>query len=80
MLRFIWDHESGQNVEHIADNFLTVGDVEYVVENFYDEDVSQSTGRPIRFDFLSDGTHVAVVFTWIDEVTIEPITAFRLPR
>lgn len=34
MLRVIWDDGSGQNVEHVQDNHLTVDEVEFVLENF----------------------------------------------
>jgi hypothetical protein len=75
---FLWlDGEEG-NLEHIAEHGLTPDDVEHVVKNFIAESVSHSSGRPIRFGFTPDGKYIAVVFEWIDDVTVYPITAYEL--
>ena len=49
----IWNEEPGGNVEHIADHNLTPEDVEEVVFNPIDRDVSRSTGLPIVFAYWS---------------------------
>jgi len=63
---------------HIAEHGLTLEDVRHVLWNFDDEDVSRSSGRPIRFGMTPGGLYIAVVFEWIDDVTIEPVTAYEV--
>lgn len=45
----IWNDEEDGNVDHIAENGLSVGDVEYVVMNAERYGKSRSSGRPILF-------------------------------
>lgn len=68
----------GGNVEHIAEHGLTPEDIEQVMENFMAEGTSQSSGRPVRFGFTPDGRYVAVVFEWLDDVTVYPVTAYEV--
>jgi len=42
----------------------------HVLENFDSEDVSRSSGCQIRFGDIPDGREIAVVFEWIDDVTL----------
>ena len=71
---FQWTDDT---IEHIGEHGLTIEDAEWVIENFEDEDVSRSSGRPMRFAFLPDGRYVAVVFEWIDNVTVYVVTAYE---
>lgn len=64
--------------EHIAQHDLNLDDVRYVLENFESETVSRSSGRPIRFAMIPDGRQVAVVFEYVDDITLEPVTAYPL--
>ena len=73
---FIWNEEPSGNVEHIAEHGLPPEDVEEVVFNPVDRDVSQSSGLPIVFGFTPDGRYVMVVYEQIDDVTIYPVTAY----
>lgn len=73
---FIWNEEPGGNVEHIADHGLTPEDVEEVVFNPVDRDVSQTSGLPIVFGFTPDGRYILVVYEQVDDVTIYPVTAY----
>ncbi len=73
---FIWNEEPGGNVEHIAEHGLSREDVEEVVFNPVDRDVSQSSGLPIIFGFTPDGRYIMVVYEQIDDVTIYPVTAY----
>ena len=75
---YLWLEGDDGNIEHIAEHHLTMDDVEQVIENFEEEGVSSSTGRPIRFGYTSDGRYIAVVFEWIDEVTVYPVTAYEV--
>jgi uncharacterized DUF497 family protein len=73
---FIWNEEPNGNVEHIAEHGLTPEDVEEVVFNPVDRDVSQSSGLPIVFGVTPDGRYIMVVYEQIDDVTIYPVTAY----
>lgn len=73
---FIWNEEPGGNIEHIAEHNLTPEDVEQVLFNPVDRDVSRSSGLPIVFGFISDGRYILVVYEQIDDVTIYPVTAY----
>jgi uncharacterized DUF497 family protein len=64
--------------EYIGQHGLELDDVRHVLENFDSEDVSRSSGRPIRFGDIPDGREIAVVFEWIDDVTLCPITAYEV--
>jgi hypothetical protein len=75
---YLWLEGDEGNIVHIAEHDLTPQDVEFVLENFVEERASRSSGRPIRFGFTSDGRYIAVVFEWVDEVTIYPVTAFEV--
>jgi len=57
----IWNEESGGNLEHIAEHGLTPEDVEEVIFNPVDRDVSRSSGLPIVFGFTPDGRFIMVV-------------------
>lgn len=51
-------------------------EIEQVLRNPVDMDVSESSGRPIAFGRTSKGRFLAVVYEQVDEVTVYPITAF----
>ena len=74
----IWNEERDGNVEHIAEHNLTPEDVEEVLFNPVDRDVSRSSGLPIVFGFTPDGRYILVVYEQIDDVTIYPVTAYDL--
>lgn len=72
----IWNEEPEGNVEHIAQHGLTTDDVEEVLFNPVDRDVSRSSGLPIVFGFTPDGRYIMVVYEQLDEITIYPVTAY----
>ena len=74
----IWNEEPGGNLEHIAGHGLTQEDVEEVLFNPVDRDVSRSSGLPIVFGFTTDGRYIMVVYEQIDDVTIYPVTAYDI--
>jgi len=45
-----------------------------------DEDLSRSSGLPVAFGHLMDGRLVIVVCRWVDQVTVQPITASEVPE
>jgi hypothetical protein len=75
---YLWLEGEDGNIEHIAEHNLTPDDIEYVMENFIAERTSRSSGRPMRFGFAPDGRYVAVVFEWMDDVTVYPVTAYEV--
>jgi uncharacterized DUF497 family protein len=79
-LHVIWDYEAGGNVEHIDEHDLTPADVEYVLQQAAAETTSHSTGRPCVFGYTPDGEYIIVVFEWIDDDTILPVTAYQTPE
>jgi uncharacterized DUF497 family protein len=76
----VWDTDEDPhgNVQHIAEHGLTREDVEDVLFGFHELHTSRSTGRPIAFGFASGGEYLAVVFEWVDDETVYPVTAYML--
>ena len=74
----VWNHEVGGNVDHITDNGLSIGDVEYVVITTERYGKSRSSERPILFGFTEVGDYVCVVYEELDDITIYPVTAYIL--
>jgi uncharacterized DUF497 family protein len=77
-IEFIWNDELGGNVEHIAEHGISMENVEDVLFNPVDRDVSRSSGYPMVFGYTSDGRYIAVVYERVDETTVYPITAFEV--
>lgn len=75
---YLWLEGIEGNIGHIAEHGIAPEDVEYAIENFEVERSSQSSGRPMRFGYTPDGRYIAVVFEWIDDVTVYPITAYEV--
>ena len=76
--RVFWDDEPDGNVEHIAEHGLTVEDVEHILSVFHVETTSEESGLPLVLGYLEDGRLVAVVFEWVDEESVLPITAYEV--
>lgn len=74
----IWDTDDDPrgNVRHIAEHGLTPEDVEDVLFGVHELETSRSSGSPIAFGFTSNGQYVCVVFEWVDEDTVYPVTAY----
>ena len=75
-IEIIWTEGPDGNTGHIAANGVTADEVEHVLANPIDSDVSESSGRPIVFGYTAVGRFLAVVYEQIDDVTVYPITAF----
>lgn len=75
---FLWLEGENENIEHIAEHGLTPEEVEFVFEHYTNVDESDSSGRPMRYGFTPDGRYVAVVFEWLDFMTVYPVTAFEV--
>lgn len=74
----VWNYEDDGNVAHIAENGLSVGEVEHVVTNAEEYGRSRSSERPILFGYTAGDQYVCVVYEEIDDITIYPVTAYIL--
>lgn len=79
-LRIIWDYQPDGNVEHVDEHDLTPADVEFVLQHAREQQTSESSGRPCVFGYTPDDEYILVVFEWIDEDTILPVTAYEVPE
>lgn len=77
-VEFIWNEEPDGNVDHIAEHGISIEDVEEVLFNPVDRDVSRTSGYPMVFGYALDGRYIAVVYEQVDHTTIYPITAFEV--
>jgi uncharacterized DUF497 family protein len=77
-----WDQDDDPdgNVRHCADHGVTKEEVEEVLENAMDADISRSSGRPVMFGETRTGRHLMVVYEGVDAVTVYPVTAYEAPR
>jgi uncharacterized DUF497 family protein len=78
----LWDldNDPDGNVQHCADHGVTKEEVQEVLENATDFDISRSSGRPVLFGDTSTGRHLMVVYESVDARTVYPVTAFEAPR
>jgi len=78
----MWDLDDDPegNVAHCAEHGVTKEEVEDVINNATDADVSRSSGRPVIFGDTRAGRHLMVVYEEIDAETIYPVTAYDIPR
>ena len=78
----LWDLDDDPdgNVWHCAAHGVTKEEVEQVVQNPMDADISRSSGRPVVFGDTSTGRHLMVVYEEIDGDTVYPVTAYDVPR
>ena len=78
----IWDLDDDPdgNVQHCEEHGVSKDEVEEVLENISDADISNSSDRPVVFGDTTAGRHLMVVFEEIDSDTIYPVTAYEVPR
>ncbi len=77
MLTIIWEDIEGGNAEHIGEHFLSFEDVESVLTAPIAKLFSRSSHRPMWLGYNVAGEETYVVFEWIDDDTVYPVTAFR---
>ena len=78
------DDEDG-NVRHIAENGVTVEEFEELLDSpTASDDISRSSGRPVRFGWTSTGKHLLIAYEIEDDgefVIVRPVTAYEVdPR
>jgi uncharacterized DUF497 family protein len=64
----------------LAEHGLTPEDFEEVVCHPEDRDRSWTTNRLAAFGHTLDGHHIIAIYEMIDEMTIEPVTAYEVPE
>jgi hypothetical protein len=74
---YVWTHEI---IEHLAEHDLTPEDFEYVLANPTDKGTSDSSGRPAAWGYTEDGRFIIAVYRELDDVTIQPVTAYEVPE
>jgi hypothetical protein len=55
-------------------------EIEAIISHPEFADVSRSSGLPVAFGHLMDGRFVIVVYSWVDQATVQPITAYEVPE
>ena len=78
----VWDldNDPDGNAQHCAEHGVTKEEVEEILQNATDADISRSSERPVLFGATSTDKHLIVVYEQIDPVTVYPITAYEVPR
>ena len=78
----LWDldNDLDGNVQHCAEHGITKEEIEEVIENATDADISRVSGRPVVFGDTSTGRHLIVVYEEIDADTVYPVTAYDVPK
>ncbi|MCG3132199.1 MAG: hypothetical protein FLDDKLPJ_03032 [Phycisphaerae bacterium] len=67
-------------MQHCEDHGISKNEVEEVLDNLDDLDISRSSGHPIVFGETNSGRYLMVVFEVVDEDTIYPITAYEVDK
>lgn len=67
-------------LDKLAERGIPPEDVEDVIKFPETSGVSRSSGRPIAWGHTSDGRCILAVFDKLDEITVQPITAFEVPE
>ena len=80
--QIVWDldDDPSDNVQHCAEHDVTKEEVEQALDNATDVDLSRSSGMPVAFGDSDGGRHLMVVFEFVDDETVYPITAYEVPR
>ena len=78
----IWDLDDDPdgNVQHCAAHGITKEEVEDVLQNPWDADLSRSSGLPVVFGDTSTGRHLIVAYEQIDDDSVYPVTPYDVPR
>jgi uncharacterized DUF497 family protein len=76
-LRFFWDDDT---LRKLADRGLTQDEVEAVVCDPYDDDVSRATGRPCVFGWTVTGRFIIVIYEEVGPDEVQVMTAYDVPE
>ena len=67
-------------LDKLAEREISADEIEAIISHPEFEDLSRSSGLPVAFGHLMDGRLVIVVYRWVDQVTVQPITASEVPE
>jgi hypothetical protein len=67
-------------LDKLAEREISADEIEAIISHPEFEDLSRSSGLPVAFGHLMDGRLVIVVYRWVDQVTVQPITAYEVPE
>jgi hypothetical protein len=80
----IWDLEDDPdgNIQHIAEHGVAPPEVEEILRRPVREEISRSSGRPLRVGWTSTGRLLAVIYEVIedDPFVVYPVTAFDVTQ
>lgn len=71
----MWSEEVA---DHIAQHGVSMDDFEDVLADPEEELVSESSGLPAVTGYTGDGRRLFCVFREIDEVYVQPVTAYEI--
>ena len=74
---YLWTDEI---IQHLAEHDLTPDDFEYVLANPTAKGMSDSTERPAVWGYTEDGRFVIAVYRVLEDMTIQPVTAYEVPE
>ena len=74
---FLWTKE---NVAHIAEHGVSQVDFEAVVMHSKNRGLSRRSMLPVAWGYTADGRYVMAVYEQIDDVTVNPVTAYEVPE
>ncbi len=77
-IEVMWTDGRDGNVQHIAQHGITPDEVEHVLANPIESDVSETSGRPIVFGYTAGGRFLADVNEPIKETTVYPINSLEI--
>jgi uncharacterized DUF497 family protein len=80
MLYVIWDLENDPNgnVQHIGEHGVSCEEVEDIFRSPEANGFSSTSGRPILWGYTWEGRYLKVVFEWVDEDAVYPVTAYEV--
>ena len=73
---YLWTDEI---ISHLAEHAVMPEDFEYVLDHPIKKGKSDSTGRPCVWGYTEDGRFVVAIYRELDEVTVQPVTAYEVP-
>ena len=74
---FVWTRE---NTRHIAEHGISQDDFEAVVQHSTNRGFSRRSLLPVAWGYTEDGKYILAVYEHIDDITVNPITAYEVPE
>ena len=65
-------------LDKLAEREISADEIEAIISHPEFADLSRSSRLPVAFGHLIDGRLVIVVYRWVDQVTVQPITAYEI--